>query len=223
MNYYTINVTSAKEVIGNDPQTLIEPNNAYNPNLPEHYWNVRYYSFPNFEPKLRLVMNKKSIQTDCIYGNTVPFGMIINNRFKEILKQHHLPPYRFYPIDVYQKGEKLVYYWFHYITTNFLDWVDKDASSVLIRPVTPGKRHEVLGSFDLKASYDERIANTNNLPFMSDLYWEKLKFNNQFPEYDIFYTNDLKWLTLISEDLKKALESSGITGLEYTLFDKIVS
>ncbi len=220
MNYYSISNSLEINAYGHNPQTTLRK--GYNPTLENSHWNVHYDYFPEFKPNLQLELYKQSFVTDYLDAHAVSFGLVINERFKEILLHHHLPAHRFYPIDVYQFDEKLAYYWFHFITNNFLDWVDKDVSSVLIRPLIPSRRHEVLDSFDLKGSYESRVDSLNKLPNLSAIYWEKLKFNSQFPEYDILYTNELKRLTLISEKLKNALEASGITGLEYKLFDKII-
>lgn len=92
MNYYIATNDEALKVAGYYPQTYISPKKGFDPYLADSFWNVRYNIFPDFTPKLRLDLYKNSIATDCIYGNSVSFGFIVNKRLKDVLSNHNLPP-----------------------------------------------------------------------------------------------------------------------------------
>lgn len=53
-----------------------------------------------------------------------------------------------------------------------------------------------------------------NKPSLTDYYWEKLVFNESFPDLDIFTTLSPSMHDVISNRLLTGLEDVGITGYE---------
>ena len=130
------------DVIGHYPQTSLKK--GYNPRLPDSHRQVKPHSFPDFIPNLELELHDKAYPTDYIQ-KFVSFGMVVNTKFKNILKQFKLPPHAFYPIKVYHKGALLEYFWFHYAINDFFSWLDKEESKALIYDDKNGVYKEMFG------------------------------------------------------------------------------
>ncbi|CAL2107152.1 conserved hypothetical protein [Tenacibaculum sp. 190524A02b] len=215
MKYYTIDWDYEDlNVIGNYPQVTIK--DGYNPSLPEGHWQVKPHHFPNFIPNLELELHKNANPTDLIEKH-VNFGMMINQKFKNIIEKFKLPPHAFYPVKVYHKGEVLKYYWFHYIV-DIWKYIDQKKSTI-----------QVYKKFEFEIEDIIPISNIRNieefeksLPRQKELRVNKIYFNNSFPNYDIIKVSKIGYFeSIISESLLTLLESSGTTGFKAKLFDKI--
>ncbi|CAL2107153.1 conserved hypothetical protein [Tenacibaculum sp. 190524A02b] len=218
MKYYTIDWDYDNlEVIGYYPQTALKK--GYNPSLPESYTNVSPHNFPNFVPNLELEIHNKAIATDYIQKH-VNFGMIINQKFKNIIEKFKLPPHAFYPVKVYHKGEVLKYYWFHYIVDDFLNWLDTNNSKAII--YDDKEEYKVISEVDLKLTLSEIQKINIELPWHQHMKWEKITFKSNFPKYDVYKTQGLDLKNVISENLLFSLLDSKANGFEAKLFDKIV-
>lgn len=217
MKYYKINWDYDNlKIIGHYPQLTLKK--GYNPGPPNGHWEVHPHEFPDFVPNLELTLHKKAKATDFL-ENYVSFGMLINNKFKEILKGFKLPPQAFYPIKVYHKGELIEYYWFHYIVKDFWEWIDKDKSKAVI---TDNKKNFiVVKEVNLKLSVKKIRELEDNLPYYQNMKWEKIVFKKGFPKYDVYKTQHIDYIIVISERLLNVLQEAGMTGFEVELFDDI--
>ena len=110
--YYKISNSIDINEIGNYPQTDLKQ--GYNPNLTNSIWNIKYNEIPNFILNYELELNKKAIPTKCIQGIDTS-GLIVDYKLKKILEKFNLPEKKFFPIKVYQQGNLLEYYDFHFV------------------------------------------------------------------------------------------------------------
>ncbi|MGG8498138.1 imm11 family protein [Tenacibaculum sp. TC6] len=216
MKYYKIDFDfDTTKVIGHYPQTDIKK--GYNPGLSDSHRQVKPYEFPNFIPNLELELHKEAKATDYIQ-KFVSFGMVINARFKSILQQFKLPPHAFYPIKVYHKGDLLEYFWFHYIIDDFWQNINMEKSTVQVYKKFEFKIDKIISIPKL-----EDIDNLKkSLTRQEDLRFNKIYFKSSFPKYDVYETQELEFIPVISEPLLEALQEAGMTGFRVKPFDKII-
>jgi len=101
--------------------------------------------------------------------------------------------------------------------------VDQDRSKLFLRHLFPDKRSQILGEADLSLSTEGLVDLSRNRPRMTGYYWEKLVFNENFPDLDFFKTLLPSFNIVISQRLLNAFEESGITGYETKDFCEVVS
>ncbi|MGQ3678384.1 imm11 family protein [Tenacibaculum discolor] len=217
MKYYSINWDYDNiDVIGDYPQVTLRK--GFNPGPPHGFWEVQHYEFPKFIPELELDLNQKAKPTNYLEDYT-SFGMIINENFKEILKQFNLPKYAFYPIKVYHKGELLDYYWFHYIA-DIWEYINIEKSSL---EVYKKFEFEIDKVIPMPSKLSEFKVIKKSLPRQKELMIHKIVFKDNFPKYDVFNLSQLGYPpNLISERLLNTLQEAGMTGFVTIPFDKIV-
>ncbi|WP_440879780.1 hypothetical protein [Tenacibaculum sp. C7A-26P2] len=204
------------DVIGHYPQINIKE--GYNPTLSDSYWNVKPHSFPDFIPNLELELHDKAYPTDFL-EKYVDFGMLVNTKFKNILKQFKLPSHAFYPIKVYHKGALLEYFWFHYII-DIWEYVDLKKSTAQIGKKFKKEIEKVI----LIPNLDNIREYKKALPRQQELRVNEIYFKQNFPAYDVIKISKVGYLrTLISEDLLKALQKAEMTGFTVKPYDKIVN
>ena len=219
MKYYSISWDYDNlEVIGHYPQTSLKK--GYNPRLPDSHRQVKPHSFPDFIPNLELELHDKAYPTDYIQ-KFVSFGMVVNTKFKNILKQFKLPPHAFYPIKVYHKGALLEYFWFHYAINDFFSWLDKEESKALIYDDKNGV-YKVISELNLSLSLEEIEKINQKLPWHQHMKWEKIIFKKEFPKYDVYKTRGLDLKNFISERLLNALLDAGMTGFTSKPIENII-
>ncbi len=122
MRYYSIGVSDDLKVIGYYPQLKFKK--GYNPGLPEGYYNLPIHHFPDFVPNLEYELHKNASPVHILPPYPGRFAFIIDEKVKNILKEHCLPPHAFYPTTVFHNDEVLQYYWFHYIPNDFWELID---------------------------------------------------------------------------------------------------
>lgn len=197
--------------IGHYPQTSLKE--GYNPNLPDSIWNVKYDEFPNFILNYELELHKNAIPTNYIEGISNS-GMIVDFKLKTILEKANLPEHKFYPIKVYQNGKQIEYYYFHYIN-NFLEFIDKDSSTLRVENSINKKNYVILPF--LTDSSLNTLINYYLMNFEYSLTLNKVVLKDDFPNYDLFSNRPFSTDTIISKSLKKVLDENDIRGLDYKL------
>jgi len=217
MKYYIINWSDDLRKIGYYPQTGLSK--GYNPTLDNSHRKVDQFNFPDFIPNLELELHENAIPTNFIMRIGATFGIIIDDKFKNLLQQFNLPPHHFYKIKVSYNNVILNYYWFHYIVDDFWDYIDLENSTIKI---THNTNHE---NFKIKPikSIQNLIEIRTNLERGFYLTANELILKKNLP-YDIFsLTNELYYPPIISERLKNKLDDECMTGYEIKLFDKIIA
>lgn len=216
MKYYNFNNSDNLSIIGHYPQTSLAK--GYNPIVNNGHRNVEPDKFPDFLPNYELDLHSKANATDFLPRVGPGFGMVVNNKFKEILANFKLPNHHFYKMKVYQKNQILDYYWLHYIVDDFWGWLDREQSEAVI--FDHKKDFEVVNSIDLNLSLDEIKKLKKGFPYNLHVRWNKIVFKKGF-SYDLYQAKDVQLLEFISEDLKNALKETNITGIDVKLNDKI--
>ena len=185
MEYYLLSRSHNLKITGFDPQS--KPKQGFNPTLPDSFWQVHPFEFPDFQPKLDLEMHRRAMPTNYLhYGGGLTVGILVDKKLKELLELFHLPPHRFYKIRVYQNNKLLDYYWFHYIIDDFWDYVDLEKSSLKVFPFNPEvekTRKEaipiMIESFNKVQNLKEEFKKSHHIEFYN------IAFKTKMP-YDIF-------------------------------------
>lgn len=213
MKYYSISRSDDLKVIGYYPQTLIKE--EYNPRALDGHSILNSNEFADFNFNYELILHDKAKPTNYLDAHACHFGMVIDLKFKSVLEQFNLPPHRFYPIKVYQKGNLLEYYWFHYIV-DIWEYVNIELSSALIMKKFDFEIEKIIPIPNLKTieQFEE------NLSFEQELMLNKLVLKTN---YDVIKIGKVQYLPrLFSEPLLNALQDEGMTGFSARLIDKIV-
>ncbi len=98
------------------------------------------FELPDYQPEMEFILEKKAKWTDMVSSVAPGFGFVINEKVKKIFEEFMLPPHVFYPINICSKKEVRLYYWFHFVTTGFWDWVDREQSVLSLRSILPNER-----------------------------------------------------------------------------------
>ncbi|SFW52757.1 hypothetical protein SAMN02927921_02153 [Sinomicrobium oceani] len=215
MRYYYIGLSNDLKVIGYYPQT--DFHKGYNPTDNGSYC-VKPDTFPDFVPNYELELHKKAFATGFLQRVGASFGIVVDEKVKNILKEHCLPPHAFYPTTVFHNDEVLQYYWFHYIPNDFWELIDNRNSFAYVYQI---KKATVTKIKEIPIISKEQILNEKKkYTGLTPITLGRLKMSAEFCKYDFYLTGAFNH-TMISERLKKALEENNVSGYEAKLFDKL--
>jgi len=217
MLYYKLSNAIEIEEIGHYPQTSFSK--GHNPSLPNSHWQVRAYEFPNFSPNFDIELHRKSEATNIIDGIGGYHGILLDEMTKNILEKAQLPPHRFHPINVVQSGKKLDYYWFHFITNNFINYIDTEKSTIKIQHNINDNNFVVQPV--LSIDYLKRLINYYNSQLNYNIIPENIYFTDNWPNYDLFTLDPWIHDTIISSKLKKILSENNLNGFITNLIRSI--
>lgn len=216
MIYYNIGRTNELDVIGQYPQTKEVTSSKYHIDNIDSAVKVNPNYFPDFKPKYGLELLSKSIATDVIDKGSLEFGFIVSEKLKKLLSDFNLPPHKFHSIDVYNVNTQ--YYWFQFVT-DFESFFDVENSEVEIFDIFKQEVTKVITFNSL-----QEIIELNRklvLQIGKTMRYKSIRLKRDFPHFDLFEIKGAKNFTLITDTLKRELESQNITGLEYLRYDKI--
>lgn len=217
MDYYTINTSDDLKIIGHYPQTALRTDIGDNVRV-DGYLAMKANVFPDFVPDFKLELHHKAKITNFLPKDPASFGWIIDDKFKMILENYHLPKHNYYNVKVYQNNKILDYYWLHYIVEDFWEFIDRDKSY--------GEVFKLETPFDIKVikkipiiSHNQIIEEENRNGY-GNIRIGNIKMNKYFPKYDLYQTRCINYNTIISENLRNDLIKEGMTGFETKLYDK---
>lgn len=216
MKFFHLAETREIEQIGHYPQTMRTKNEGFHVDAFNSERRVLKNSFPEFQLNYGLDLHPSSNNTDILDRSTIPFGFVVSQKLKKILENFVLPPYRFYPIDVFGTTNK--YYWFHNITniSEFIDFNNTEIEvfnvikQVVLETIQPSSFEEIV---KMKREYVLKRGIT--------IRYKSIVLNNDFPNYDLFQIDGAQYFTLINEKLKARLEEENITGMDINEYSKI--
>jgi hypothetical protein len=137
----------------------------------------------------------------------------ISLKFKNLLERFNLPPHRFYTASVLFKGNFYPYFIWHCLYHSYWDYIDFDKTlynnlNSYRRLKQEQREVKQFSSFHEMSDYSEKNWD-------DDWNYEKLVMKPAFKEIDYCYILGLDSGNLISERLKDAITSIGISGLEF--------
>ena len=216
MNYYSIGITDDPKIIGYYPQLKFR--NGYNPNLPNGFYNLPVHQFPEFVPYLEYELHREAKPVNILPPYPGRFAFIVDEKVKEILERHHLPPHEFYPTKVYFKEKVLQYFWFHCVPDDFWELLDSKNSYGDVMEIKLAKATKV-GQVPI-LSREQIIEEKKKYKGLKTLVLGRLKMSSEFGKYDFYRTGAFNH-SIISGRLKQVFEKENITGIELNLFNKL--
>lgn len=208
MKYFNLQTTIDLDVAGEVPQVAESRNSEFG--SPFSLVEVVTSRFLEQIPLLELERGQNAKLTDILSSYSVPFGLIVSSRLKDLLLKFKLPPHKFYPFKLIDGGTvRDDYFWFH-CYDDLWQYVDSSRSRLEVYRMF---KHYTIAEYPLKTSQQiERVI--KSLGLLQGTRLKEIYFLENFPGYDIIL-NDIVSLDIwISEGLKEALESEEITGYD---------
>lgn len=218
MKYFIMEESLNEKIIGSDFPQVYKFIKGYDEDAPDALFSLYKYkdTFPDYIPNLDGVMLAGYAKlTDFVSNGFSPFLLIMNEKAKDILGQFHLCPHKFYSLGLYRRKIKNDYFLFHY-HSNYSDFVDYQKTSF--------REHH---SFRFQSDpffvsskeefWEKRKAIKTEKGISCGIRGDRIVMNKDFDhELDFFVISILDANTYVSERLKNAIETAGLTGWEFT-------
>lgn len=166
--------------------------------------------FPIINEPLSFLLEDGAVLTDCLSpGDISATGFLINNNFRELFDSFTLMNHKYYDAQVTDdKGNIHTYYWIQ-LNQNLTDCIDFSKSRFVERNISKQVGIIALNSFDEYKHKKEEYGWKWNV---------KSERINVFPNtiissLDMFQLFPFAHKVYVSERLKNAIISSGLTGL----------
>jgi hypothetical protein len=218
MNYYIIQESNNKKIIGHYPQTKSINYNCDiwdDPKFVEHV----HFERVDFEPiTANAILHPKSKQTDLIDANSaMGFSkkLLTSGKLKAILEKNRKDGMQFFKAPIIQNNTVVEDYWilnFYEFNNDYIDFLN---SKILLEEITSESINSVYLSINSLKDYELKIEELRdkkgfNLK-IEKLLLSKDKINNDF--FMIKYS--FSGIYFVSEKLKKEIEDVGCTGIEF--------
>lgn len=155
-------------------------------------------------------------------GGDIPGGWLVSEHFKQVLEQFIIaPPHRFYPAKLQYKGNKLDYFIFNLLWTDFESTIPIDEMKFNLTDVdTEENKGPLQETFHTLAELKKRKS-TLRMQDRLRMSFSAIRFNQYYDLIPLFgFSPDV----IVSERLKKAIELSNIKGvtIEETPYEVIM-
>lgn len=219
MKYFVMNESLDEKLVGSDFPQVYKFIKGYDEDAPDSLLSLYKYrdSFPDYVPNLDGVMLAGYAKLTDFLSNGFSHSLrIISPRAKSVLEQYHLCPHRFYPLGLYKRKVRHDYFLFKFVS-NYSDFVDYERTSFRERDITSGYKSD---PFFIKSREDfwerrEKIKTERGISW--GIWGDRIVMNESFDrELDFFVISILDANTYVSERLKNAIESAGLTGWEFS-------
>jgi len=180
------------------------------------YTKVKPFEIPSFTPNFDfLILDKRAILTDLISGGLIPYGLLMNKRFKILLQQFNIQEHKFFNAIIKSQNESFYYYWLHFGKHDLIQKIDFANSQFILKQGIHKSSPIVLTSYS--NYWDQIEANEYSIIMSNELIIEEVI------KYDLFVMPFFDGGIYISNSLKNAIIESNITGIEINESSKIKS
>lgn len=219
MKYFVMEESLDKKIVGSDFPQAYRFIKGYNEDASNALFSLYKYkdTFPDYVPNLDGVMLAGYAKlTDFVSNGFSGSLCILSPKAKAILEQYNLCPHQFYSLGLYKKKVKYDYFLLK-LVSNYSDFVDYEKTSFREYDITSGYKSD---SFFVKSKEEfwerrEKIKAEKGISW--GIWGDKLVMNKDFNcELDFFVISILDANTYVSERLKNAIESAGLTGWEFS-------
>jgi hypothetical protein len=216
MKYLAFQKSIDEKIIGHYLQTIniINPLYLYEPPIRGSFMKG---VFLEFDPPVIVNLFKKTKHTDFIDEGGLGFGLLVNEKVRQVFEQFYLPPHKYHPIRVVQ-GKKEIegYYWLHYFDDVY-KYLDYSKSTIEVYNDDNPSISEII-----KISSESQIMSIDKpLKFPMKLRLKECYLTSDFPKYDIFSIGIKTGSSIMSERLVNYLQEHKITGLDFFELDKL--
>jgi len=212
--YYNLQLASGTNETGREYPQCQTMSESYDHNGAYSHRNLRHTVFPDFTPDFNYyVLHPQAKLTDVVSVINPYFGLVVNDKVKQILTKFVLPEYRFYDVRIQSKDIFFNYNFLH-IICDLTDKYNFSCTQFYISELLSDNRFFKTNSPEgLNKEIDKA------LPFGKvGIYKLDIKRNVNI-NYDIFYLTPADNELYISHRLKTALEEAKVTGIEITPTD----
>lgn len=217
MKYFAIETSLNKKVLGKYPPVK---DFIHNCNIDEEPHFIDKFIFEKIEiqPILsNVVLFANAKQTDLIdtLGDVgFNFGYLISDKLKQILEQYNCYGFQFFKTSIFQKETQFDNYWQTKMYDFPYQYINFSKTNVSIRNSLTGKIVEKLIEINNLNDFHQKIS---SLEYPLSISISDISFtdNMDLDFFNIrFFTNG-GFKGMVSERLKKELEKSEITGIEF--------
>lgn len=201
MKYYSLTSTDDLDIIGEYPQVSTTKDSLFG--SPFCTTRVNYGEIPEEIPFLELEFEENAKVTDLLGTYNPYFGLVINEKLKNIFSNTNLPRHKFYPINVFCKDITLPYYWFNFYD-NIFPYMDMENSKFSIEENKQIIEHKFKSETFFKEKSVECL-----MDFNKTFRLEEIHLLENFPEYDLF---EFENFIFISEELLNNFKKNNISG-----------
>lgn len=178
-------------------------------------WRDNIATFPGFDAVLPIDLAPRLHFTDLLQCYRQKIGYVVGPRLRALLASHHLPPHRFYPVRMFQKGREVDargYTWFYFIPIGRgpeIDFAHMEYDTKMWEYKTklppPPIRDYV--EFDTAQALSRERTGGYGMP------WKKIRLGSAFDRrLDFFGFCWISGTNYVSGRLRAAMEAEGITG-----------
>lgn len=217
MRYYLLRESSDTKEIGRYPQCdgWLAP---YDPMGTNSIWKINYWEsidYPIVIPRFKL--HRKSKWTDCLSSNAFKAGtaLLASEKLKSLIEEFESIKFQSFATKV-SKGESIFPYYFMYFPNINNDCIDYSRSYFLVSDmlsIEEGRAFSFSKASDVKLFYQNqdgsKILKHTSLYLKDDIRLPLIRL------YGVFRG------LFVSEELKKVMETQGITGIDFSPFDRI--
>lgn len=217
MKYFIMEESLNEKIIGSDFPQVYKFIKGYDEDAPDALFSLYKYkdTFPDYIPNLDGVMLAGYAKlTDFVSNGFSPFLLIMNEKAKDILGQFHLCPHKFYSLGLYRRKIKNDYFLFHYHSnySDFVDYQKRLLENIIHSDFNPIPFCQFQGGI-----LGEKKSYKNRKGISCGIRGDRIVMNKDFDhELDFFVISILDGNTYVSERLKNAIETAGLTGWEFT-------
>ncbi|WP_455614159.1 hypothetical protein [Bacteroides congonensis] len=219
MKYFIMEESLNEKIIGSDFPQVYKFIKEYDEDAPNALFSLYKHkdTFPDYVPNLDGVMLAGYAKlTDFISNGFSPYLLIMNEKAKGILEQFHLCPHKFYPLGLYKRKIKNDYFLFHY-HSNYSDFVDYEKTSFQEYDIISKYKSDSFFVHSKKEFWEKRNAIEAEKGTSWGIWGDRIVMNQEFDrELDFFCITILDANNYVSERLKNAIETAGLTGWEFT-------
>lgn len=224
MEFYVVKDTTDEKVAGIADFQVYGFIKEYNPNASYALYELYEYktSFPNFIPNLDgMKLSGGSKLTDFLSNSFQT--IIISPQAKMIMEKFNLCPHRFYPMSVYARRKKIDYFWLK-LVSDYSDYVDYKKSTFVEYNIGSEKIFNYVSVISKEDLLQKRkIVKDKTGDILQTIWGENIVMNNSFDnDLDFFIISTIDSSTYISNRLKNAVESNGLTGWEFIPANNLV-
>jgi hypothetical protein len=221
MRYYTLDYVANKETGSQFPQ-IQEMSKGYDYSASNSVHSLKGSRFPEQTPNFNsFLLHSKAKLSDLISeGVTGGGGMVVSEKFKDILDSVNLVSHKYYPIKIIHKGiEHTNYFWLH-IISDLTEYVDYTKSKFFIYKNFAFDQGDIqiLSKEDLIKKRLDIKKEDSSLTIWS----KQITFLPSFDKnLDMFIVSLFDAKTYISDALKNKIEQEKITGIKITVANNI--
>jgi len=208
MEYFKLKSAIEDQIVGVYPQS-IKMTDDYFVRRSDSIWEMDIHSKipPNLDG-IQLVKHARATDLLSVVPISPIFGLVISEEGKEVLQNFNAPPHRFFEVKVYdhQKNETQK----NYFLFRLLDFQNESISFERSKFMVSTK--EKIQTLAIRTAADLKNLSPE---LCMDMYPKLISLRSDF-QFDIFYFDKIGGY-FVSERLKNAVESAGLTGMRFEL------